>query len=126
MSCFLKVIYYTSQLAEDTGDITTITDRSINIGCRNLCVVTFKILKSLRQRRLESGKSAINVLRYAAAGIRQSIRRCIVKLNIVLFCIRRIGAGRHSKPLRVLIGYRSVVIKHALVSAFTAPKYDMR
>ena len=125
MSCFLKVIYHTSKLAEDTSEIMTITDRSVNIGCRNLCVVTFKILKSPRQRRLEAGKSAINVLRYATAGIRQSIRRCIIKLNIVLFCIWRIGAGRHSKPLKVLIGYRSVVIKHALVSAFTAPRYDM-
>ena len=84
MSSFLKAVHHRCQLAQNIRNITTITDCSVNIGCRNLCVVTFKILKSLRQRGLEAGKSIINVLRYATAGIRKSIRCCIIKLNFFI------------------------------------------
>ena len=97
VSRFLKVVYHTSQLTEDGSNITTIADCSINIGAGHLRIVSFKVLKSSRQRGLEPRHSIINVLRYFAARIRQCVRRCVVELNVLFVSVGGVRAGRHDR-----------------------------
>ena len=48
-----KTVHHISQLAEDIGDIATITNSGVNICCCNIGVVTYEVLQSSRQRVLK-------------------------------------------------------------------------
>ena len=97
LSGFLQLINNTCQLTEYIGDITTITDRSVNIRSSNLRIVSFKILKSSCQRGLEPRHSIINVLRYFAARISKLIGDLIIKNDILFISVGGIRAGRHDR-----------------------------
>ena len=97
VSGFLQLINNTCQLTEYIGDVTTITDRSVNIGGGDLRIVSFKVLESSRQRGLEPRHSIINVLRYFAARLSKIIGDLIIKNNVLFVSVGGGRAGRHDR-----------------------------